>query len=335
MVGAGRGAAKESAKLDLVSCYTRTPEKRAAFAEAHGCAEAGSYEAILADPAIEGVLITSTTASTGRRSRPPSGPGSTSGWRSRSRTPWPRRGPSSRPGARRERSSRWGTATAGGGPPKMKALIEDGTVGRPLQAEAFWSTSSGLQLTPDKWRYFREECPGGALIQLGVPPRRPCTTCSGTRCGSWDAPQARHPRPEIDDVTATIVEHARGAVSSLACGFCTPGVFSLRLHGTGGVLYLEMHRTDVTRVERTDEETVLTLQRPGESVWGAGSRSPTCPTWCTARSRSSPCACARGRPPRPARARAALALAVVEGSAISSEKGVAVEVEELLDGMEI
>ena len=181
------GAAKESAKLDLVSCYTRTPEKPAAFAEAHGCAEAGSYEAILADPAVEGVLITSTNSVHRAQIEAALRAG---------KHVWVEKPVTNTLAEARSVLAAWrasGKVLSVGhcyrraaGHRKMKALIEDGAVGRPLQAEAFWSTSSDLQLTPDKWRYFREECPGGALMQLGVHHADTLHyLLGGTRCGSW------------------------------------------------------------------------------------------------------------------------------------------------------
>jgi len=41
-----------SGKLEIVSCYSRSEEKRRKFAEKYGCRASESYEAILADPKI-------------------------------------------------------------------------------------------------------------------------------------------------------------------------------------------------------------------------------------------------------------------------------------------
>lgn len=50
-------ACKKTDKIDVVSCYTRTPDKAIAFAAAHGCLAAPSFEAILDDPAVEAVIL--------------------------------------------------------------------------------------------------------------------------------------------------------------------------------------------------------------------------------------------------------------------------------------
>lgn len=43
-------ACKRSNLFDIATCFTRSPDKRAAFATKYGCAQAESYDAILKDP---------------------------------------------------------------------------------------------------------------------------------------------------------------------------------------------------------------------------------------------------------------------------------------------
>ncbi|MBV9348589.1 MAG: Gfo/Idh/MocA family oxidoreductase, partial [Pseudolabrys sp.] len=51
-------ACKRSDKFEIVTCFTRSADKRAAFAKKYGCAQAQSYEAILADTTIEAIINT-------------------------------------------------------------------------------------------------------------------------------------------------------------------------------------------------------------------------------------------------------------------------------------
>src|SRR5256884_3889693 len=51
--GAGGGTV-----LGIAATPGRSPENRATFAKSYGCRDLASYEAVLADPAVEGVLIT-------------------------------------------------------------------------------------------------------------------------------------------------------------------------------------------------------------------------------------------------------------------------------------
>src|SRR5258706_6925542 len=51
-------AALRSDAIDIAACYTRSDDKRAAFAAKYGCRSAASYEEILTDPDIEAVINT-------------------------------------------------------------------------------------------------------------------------------------------------------------------------------------------------------------------------------------------------------------------------------------
>ena len=51
-------AVKNNPKYRLVTCFTRTPEKRKKFAETYGCGESESYEEILGNPDVEAVILT-------------------------------------------------------------------------------------------------------------------------------------------------------------------------------------------------------------------------------------------------------------------------------------
>src|ERR1039457_2023780 len=51
-------ALKRSSKLKIVACFSRSEQKRAAFAAKHGCRASPSYEAILADAQVEAIINT-------------------------------------------------------------------------------------------------------------------------------------------------------------------------------------------------------------------------------------------------------------------------------------
>src|SRR4030081_2113334 len=52
------GGPTRSHTIDIASCYTRSDDKRRAFAAKYGCRAAASYEEILADGAIEAIINT-------------------------------------------------------------------------------------------------------------------------------------------------------------------------------------------------------------------------------------------------------------------------------------
>src|SRR5690349_15413106 len=51
-------AAARSSKIDIVACYTRSTEKRTAFATKYRCRPVASYEDVLADRDVEAVINT-------------------------------------------------------------------------------------------------------------------------------------------------------------------------------------------------------------------------------------------------------------------------------------
>jgi predicted dehydrogenase len=143
---AGRGTG-----LGIAACTGRSPENRATFAKTYGCRDLASYEAVLADPAVEGVLITtphslhaeqvvaaarhgkdvfvdkpfSLTTADGRRAT--------------------------------EACRRAGVV-----------LVDEGALGRVAQIEGNFSADIGFTLKPGMWRTDRAETPGGAMTNLGI-----------------------------------------------------------------------------------------------------------------------------------------------------------------------
>src|SRR5262245_33049006 len=51
-------AIKRSGKIEIVSCFTRSPDKRAAFAKKYGCKPIATYEEVLADKHVEAIINT-------------------------------------------------------------------------------------------------------------------------------------------------------------------------------------------------------------------------------------------------------------------------------------
>ena len=51
-------AGRTGGRVEVVSCFTRSEDKRVAFAEKYGCDAAGSFEEILADDNVEGIINT-------------------------------------------------------------------------------------------------------------------------------------------------------------------------------------------------------------------------------------------------------------------------------------
>jgi len=55
-------AVQRSKKIKMVTCYTRTPEKRQAFSKKYGCDQEKSFEDVLKRDDVEGILLTTPNA---------------------------------------------------------------------------------------------------------------------------------------------------------------------------------------------------------------------------------------------------------------------------------
>ena len=127
-----------------------------------------------------------------------------------------------------------------------------------MLAEANFSLPGTL--TPDKWRYYRETCPGGPLMQLGIH--------HADTLQYWLGPVARvrgafahlATTAEIDDVGVAQLEFGNGALGTLTSSYVSPKTYFLRLYGTEGVLDYQTDMSIWPKADQMDLATTLTLR---------------------------------------------------------------------------
>jgi predicted dehydrogenase len=251
-------------KYNLITCFTRNPEKRKAFAQKYGCGESESYEAILANPDIEAVLLIT--------------PNSVHGAQILQAIEAKKHIFIEKPITNTiAEAKEVVTAHKGSGLVLMsghcyrrnaghraaKRLIDEGRLGKLIMAECNFSVGIGATLTPDKWRYFDAECPGGPLTQIGIhhadtlayllgPIRRVTGLFS-----KLDTPA------EVDDVHMSLVEFESGALGYMGCSFATPLIYTFNVFGTKANLFMAADRTDPGATAEIDKTTHIYLQEKG------------------------------------------------------------------------
>ena len=263
---AGRIAAAvaRTSALELVTCFSRDAEKRGAFAAEAGCEAAQSLEAAVEDPRVEAVLLVTPNFTHAEQAvacaergkhvfvEKPIGDTLEHGR------------------AMREACEAAGvTLLVGHGLRRLGAartverLLAEGALGRVVLAEANFSLTGTPR--PGTWRYNRETCPGGPLLQLGVH--------HADTLLHWLGPAARVQgsfarlvtEAEIDDVGVALVEHESGARSTISSSYVSPKTYSLRLSGSDGVLDYVTDMSVWPRTERVDGATTLRLTTAGDS----------------------------------------------------------------------
>ena len=122
---------------------------------------------------------------------------------------------------------------------KAQDLIKKGAIGEVILVEANSSLDAGMKLTPEKWRWYRKESPGGPLMSLTihhadnfnhlVGPIKRVTAFINKICG----------KAEAEDVISAAVEFQNKALGYLGGSFLTPVRNFLQVHGVEGVVLID------------------------------------------------------------------------------------------------
>jgi predicted dehydrogenase len=256
-------AAAERAGLELVTCFSRDQRRRGEFAERFGCEPAASLEDAIGHPRVEGVVLATPNDVHEEQAL---------ACAERGRHVFVEKPIADRvdAGERMRRTCQdagvtlmVGHAFRRLGPARrVKELIEDGTLGRVVLAEANMSLPGSFK--PGAWRAERERNRGGPIMQLGIH--------HVDTLAYWLGPVRRasgrfahvHTEAEIDDVGVVTLEFDSGALGTVTGSYVSPKTLSLRLLGSERVLD---YRTDFSvwpDAQALDRVTTLTLD--GERV---------------------------------------------------------------------
>src|SRR5512134_4162024 len=237
-------AMKRSEKLDIASCYTRSSEKRQAFAKKYGCTAAPSYEAILADRTIEAVVNTTpnnvhreTTCEAARAGKHVflDKPIANTVADARALTAECRKaGVVLALGYQRRKEThfRW-----------IRKQIDDGTFGKLVNAEANISRDRLGQFQLGSWRYTAEGMPGGVMLQIGIHYIDALEYLVGpVKAVSGSLAQLVLPG-DNPDVASLIIEHENGALSTLNASYASASEhYVMNVYGKEASAYYDFHQ---------------------------------------------------------------------------------------------
>jgi predicted dehydrogenase len=236
-------AIQRSGKLEILSCYTRSEEKRKTFAAKYRCRTAVSYEAMLADPEIEAIINTtpndvhlataSAAAAAGKHiflDKPIANTVSDG----RAITEACRKaGVVLALGYQRRREShfRW-----------IRQQIDNGLFGKLVNAEANISRDRLGKIDLTSWRYQAAGMPGGVMLQIGIHYIDVLEYLIGpVRAVRGQSAQLVLPG-DNPDVASLMLEHDNGALSTLNASYASASEYYLmNIYGRDATAYYDLH----------------------------------------------------------------------------------------------
>lgn len=258
----------------LVACFTRNQENRRKFAEEYNCEAKESYESLLADPAVDAVLLMSANHVHREQARAALKAGKHvfidkpitntlkeafdlyRAFKKSDRVLFVGHN------CRRLWSSR-----------KIRQIIDSGKLGRISMAESNRSHGGGLYLTPDSWRYHRKYCPGGPLIQLGIHEIDTLQYLLGPIVEVSSLLTRLHTPGKIDDTTMTIYRFKSGVIGYTGSGYCVqPGNNFINVYGTDGRVALRPGCVEVAIHDRKKPPRLTRIPIPAHGTLGRANR---------------------------------------------------------------
>ena len=272
VVGLGRwakvlaDAAGKSDRLKIVNCFSRSEKNREAFSRQYGCRAAKSYAELLSDPEVEGVVVTTPNDAHAQPILEAAEKG--------------RHVYVDKPIAHTMADARLidracsdaGVVLAVGhsarrlqGNRKIKEILDEGGVGKLVMAECNFSNDRSLELTPDKWRWYKDKSPGGPLIQLAVHHTDTLNYLFGPVKRATAMTKRLYTPAEIEDLTMTLLEMESGQLCYVGSNWASQGTFYTYVYGMDANLYFTVDLDFWQRSDAVDQHSRLEMQRRGSS----------------------------------------------------------------------
>jgi predicted dehydrogenase len=237
-------AIKRSGKLRIAACYSRSDEKREAFAGKYGCRAATHYEAILNDNSIEAIINTTpnnvhleTTCAAARAGKHVFLDKPIANTVADGRTiatVCRNAGVVLAIGYQRRRESqfRW-----------IRERIDGGTFGKLINAEANISRDRVGKIDLGSWRYTADDMPGGVMLQIGIHYIDVLEYLIGSvKAVSGMVAQLVLPG-DNPDVASLMMEHENGALSTVNASYASASeYYAMNIYGKEASAYYDLHQ---------------------------------------------------------------------------------------------
>lgn len=264
-----RAVAGKSDKLQIVAGYSRSQDKRDAFAKEFGVPGVPDMQTMLSNPDIKGVILTVPN----EQHLPLSEQVAKAGKHVYTEKPIAQ---TLEDGLKIEALEKQCgvTVTVGhsarlmAGIRIIKDYIDRGELGRVGFMEANFSNERALELTPQTWRWYKDRAPGGNLSQLCIHQFDVLHMLGGpvTEISSM-ASKLSPVGAEVDDQSMSTIRFADGKLGYVGSSWTSPGVFSVRVFGANGLMHYEIDFGTWDTPHLLHKNSVLYIQR-GKDGWG-------------------------------------------------------------------
>lgn len=250
---------ERTSNLQIVNCFTRTAEKRDAFCQKFGCDQEESYEALVKNPNVEGVVITApnnrhcelavAAAKEGKHVFVDKPIAATVADGHTMIRACKDAGVTLAVGAssRRLRGHRL-----------FKKIIDEGALGHIAMAETNYSNDRGLHYTPDDWQWYATGSPGGPLLQVAIHQIDNLYYLFGPFKRVSAEFRKVMTKSEIPDVSVVWFEFESGLLATLGTSFISPrsqkGRFNYFLNAYGDKANLYHDRWEGIQIFRQGTE---------------------------------------------------------------------------------
>jgi predicted dehydrogenase len=257
----------KSDRLKIVSCYSRDEGKRSQFSGKYGCRQARSYDEVLKDPEVEGVLLTTphtlhadhtiSAAQAGKHVFVEKPFTILTADALKAAAACQKAGVVLAVGhsRRRQPTNR-----------KLKAMLEAKELGVPIQAECNLSAAGALGYKPGMWRASRAESPAGAMAAMGVHHVDTLQYLLGPIARVMAMSKRLASPVDIDDATAILLEFDRGPLGFLGTCLVLPKVIFLNVYGSEANVYTEGEGAKLFVQKKGTEEKVSVPMTPVDII---------------------------------------------------------------------
>jgi predicted dehydrogenase len=144
----------------------------------------------------------------------------------------------------------------------IREAIDNGDLGHVSQIEANFSNDRALKLSPQDWRWYRTNSPGGSLSQIAIHQFDTLRFLGGDIV-AVNASAARHSPvgAEVEDQWIVGVHFADGKLGTVISSWTSPGSYSVRVTGEAALMFYEIDQNHWAQPERLHENASLYLQR--------------------------------------------------------------------------